>query len=80
MNIGASQHPIRAAKRQKRRKHAVVDMRVILAGSTHAMTSIAISMPQNTSWLPKKNCMADTLLATPRAQKAEISRPTNMRT
>ena len=55
-------------------------MRIAREGITHAMTNMAISIPQNTIWLPKKNAIAACDEATPSAQKAEMRRPINMRT
>lgn len=80
MNIGASHTPIIAENTQKSRRQVEVDIFAIRVGSIHAIASITMNMPQNTSWLPKMNCMAAALDATPSAQNAEIRRPMNMRT
>ena len=80
MKIGASHTPMIAEKRQKRPKHPAVDIFIRREGSTQAMTSIAMKSPQKTSWLPNMNEKAAGLEATPRAQKADMRRPMNMRT
>ena len=48
-NMGAIHAPIRAENRQNNIMHVVVDILLSLPGITHAITNIAISMPQKTS-------------------------------
>ena len=78
--IGASQQPISAEYTMKQLRTAPVDILLRRAGITKAITSMAMSIPQNTIWLPKKKESAAGDEATPRAQNAETSSPINMRT
>ncbi len=58
--------------------HVVVDILLSLPGITHAITNIAISMPQKTSLLPNRKAKAAGDEATPRDTKADMSSPMNI--